>query len=109
MRRALPQLLLAAVCLLVLPLGLRATGAVQGSATLKPSYLPALEGPRERNPFDATLRLHHEGRKTELVADAIRKGRKLLDARVETEGDSIHLILRDGGVVTLDESDFSAE
>lgn len=53
MRRALPQLLLAAVCLLVLPLGLRATGAVHGSAALKPSYLPALEGPRERNPFDA--------------------------------------------------------
>lgn len=53
MRRPLPQLLLAAVCLLVLPLGLRATSTVHPSANLKPSYLPALEGPRERNPFDA--------------------------------------------------------
>ncbi len=53
MRRALPHLLLAAVCLLVLPLGLRATGALHPSVALKPSYLPALEGPRERNPFDA--------------------------------------------------------
>jgi len=53
MRRALPHLLLAAVCLLVLPLGLRGTGAVHQSAALKPSYLPALEGPRERIPFDA--------------------------------------------------------
>lgn len=53
MRRALPQLLLAAVCLLILPLGLRAAGGIHPTATLKPSYLPALEGPRARNPFDA--------------------------------------------------------
>jgi hypothetical protein len=52
-RAALAQLLLAAACLLLLPLGLRATGVFHPAVNVKPSYLPALEGPRERNPFDA--------------------------------------------------------
>jgi hypothetical protein len=54
MRRGeLPQLLLAGVCLLALPLAIRAAASRHPAATLKPSYLPALEGPRERGPFDA--------------------------------------------------------
>ena len=53
MRRAgLLPLLLAAVCLLALPLALRAANRLHPSAHLQPSYLPALEGPRERAPFD---------------------------------------------------------
>ena len=52
-RRALAQLLIAAACLLALPLALRAANRLHPSA-LKPSYLPALEGPRERAPFDGT-------------------------------------------------------
>ena len=54
MRRvALAQLLIAAAGLLVLPLALRAANRLHPSAALKPSYLPALEGPRERAPFEA--------------------------------------------------------
>ncbi|HYT66548.1 MAG TPA: hypothetical protein VEL51_09035 [Vicinamibacterales bacterium] len=52
-RSGLLQLLVAAACLLALPLGLRAANLLHPSANLKPSYLPAFEGPRERNPFDA--------------------------------------------------------
>lgn len=47
------QLLLAAAGLLVLPLGLRAANRLHPAPNLQPSYLPALYGPRERNPFDA--------------------------------------------------------
>ena len=50
---ALSQLLVAAACLLALPLGLRVANRVHPVAALQPSYLPALEGPRERAPFDA--------------------------------------------------------
>jgi hypothetical protein len=50
---ALGQLLAAAAGLLVLPLGLRAANRLHPSPALQPSYLPALYGPRERNPFDA--------------------------------------------------------
>jgi hypothetical protein len=52
-RTALSQLLLAAAALLVLPLGLRAANRLHPAPALRPSYLPALYGPRERNPFDA--------------------------------------------------------
>jgi hypothetical protein len=51
--RALAQLLLAAACLLALPLGLRAANRLHPAPALQPSYLPALEGPRARAPFDA--------------------------------------------------------
>ena len=50
---ALGQLLVAAAGLLILPLGLRAANRLHPSPSLQPSYLPALYGPRERNPFDA--------------------------------------------------------
>jgi hypothetical protein len=50
---ALGQLLLAAAGLLLVPLGLRAASRLHPSPNLRPSYLPALYGPRERNPFDA--------------------------------------------------------
>jgi hypothetical protein len=52
-RTALGQLLLAAAVLLVLPLGLRAANRLHAAPALRPSYLPALYGPRERTPFDA--------------------------------------------------------
>jgi len=45
-------LLLAAVGLLVVPLGLRAANRLHPAPDLQPSYLPALYGPRERNPFE---------------------------------------------------------
>ena len=46
------QLLAAAAGLLLLPLGLRAANRLHPAADLQPSYLPALEGPRPREPFD---------------------------------------------------------
>ena len=49
----LGQLLTAAAVLLVLPLGLRAANRLHPVPNLQPTYLPALYGPRERNPFDA--------------------------------------------------------
>lgn len=49
----LRELLIAAAALLVLPLGLRAAGRLHPIPNLQPTYLPALYGPRERNPFDA--------------------------------------------------------
>jgi hypothetical protein len=50
---AVGQLLVAAAALLILPLGLRAANRLHTVPNLPPSYLPALYGPRERNPFDA--------------------------------------------------------
>jgi len=52
-RTALTHLLVAAAVLLVLPLGIRAANRLHPAASLQPSYLPALEGPRERKPFEA--------------------------------------------------------
>jgi hypothetical protein len=52
-RAALPQLLLAVAGLLLIPLALRAANRLTAAPDLKPSYLPAIEGPRERLPFEA--------------------------------------------------------
>jgi hypothetical protein len=52
-RAALLQVLLAAAGLLLIPLGLRAANRLHAAPNLAPSYLPAIEGPRERAPFDA--------------------------------------------------------
>jgi len=52
-RTALTHLLVAAAALLVLPLGIRAANRWHPAASLQPSYLPAIEGPRERKPFEA--------------------------------------------------------
>jgi hypothetical protein len=52
-RAALGQLLLAAAGMLLIPLGLRAAVRLHHAPGLAPSYLPAIEGPRERAPFDA--------------------------------------------------------
>jgi hypothetical protein len=46
-------LFLALAGLLVLPLGLRAANRLHPAPHLQASYLPALSGPRERQPFDA--------------------------------------------------------
>ena len=51
--RQLTQLLLSAAGLLLLPLALRGATRLHPVPNLQPSYLPALEGPRERAPFDA--------------------------------------------------------
>jgi hypothetical protein len=48
------QLLLAAAGLLLLPLGLRAANRLHPVPNLQAAYLPALEGPRERLPFEAS-------------------------------------------------------
>src|SRR5689334_22312211 len=53
MNRQLTQLLLSAAGLLLLPLALRGATRLHPVPNLQPSYLPALEGPRERAPFDA--------------------------------------------------------
>lgn len=55
-RAALLQLLLAAAGLLLIPLALRAANRLAAAPDLKPSYLPAIEGPRERLPFEAHRR-----------------------------------------------------
>jgi hypothetical protein len=47
------RLLLAVAGLLLLPLGLRAANRLHPVPALHASYLPALEGPRERHAFDA--------------------------------------------------------
>ena len=47
------QLLLVAAGLLLMPLALRAASRLHPAPTLQPSYLPALEGSRERLPFEA--------------------------------------------------------
>lgn len=52
-RAALFHLLIAAVALLVVPLGIRAANRLHPAASLQPTYLPAIEGPRERAPFEA--------------------------------------------------------
>jgi hypothetical protein len=52
-RAALLQLLLAAAGLLLIPLALRAANRVRALPDLKPSYLPAIEGPRPRVAFEA--------------------------------------------------------
>lgn len=52
-RAALLQLLLAAAGLLLIPLGLRAANRIYAAPNLRPSYLPAIEGPRDRVPFEA--------------------------------------------------------
>ena len=49
----LGELVVAAAALLLLPLGLRAGSRLHPMPNLQPTYLPALYGPRERNPFDA--------------------------------------------------------
>jgi hypothetical protein len=46
--------LLSAAGLLLLPFALRGAAALHPIPGLQPSYLPALEGPRERVPFDAS-------------------------------------------------------
>jgi hypothetical protein len=51
---AVRSLLISAAGLLLIPLALRGTTALHPVPTLQPSYLPALEGPRERQPFDAS-------------------------------------------------------
>jgi hypothetical protein len=52
-RRALLHLLIAGAALLILPLGLRGAARLHPAPGLQPSYLPALEGPRERKAFEA--------------------------------------------------------
>ena len=52
--RALQQLLLPAAGLLLFPFVLRGATALHPTPSLEPSYLPALEGPRERARFDAS-------------------------------------------------------
>jgi hypothetical protein len=52
--RALGFLLLSAAGLLLLPLALRGAAALHPIPNLQPSYLPALEGPRARAPFDGS-------------------------------------------------------
>ncbi len=54
MNKALASLLLSAAGLLLLPLALRGAAALHPIPNLQPSYLPALEGPRERAPFDGS-------------------------------------------------------
>ena len=53
-RRPLQQLLLASAGLLLVPLALRGAAALHPIPDLKPSYLPSIEGPRERAPFDGS-------------------------------------------------------
>jgi hypothetical protein len=48
------SLLLSAAGLLLVPLVLRGATALHPIPNLQPSYLPALEGPRERAPFEAS-------------------------------------------------------
>src|SRR4051812_9686757 len=49
----LQRLVLVAVGLLAVPLAFRAANRLHPAPALRPSYLPALYGPRERNPFEA--------------------------------------------------------
>lgn len=50
--RGAAQLCLLAVLMLAVPFGLRALDAAFGGANVPASYLPALEGPRARGPFE---------------------------------------------------------
>jgi hypothetical protein len=52
--RRLQHLLLASAGLLVIPLALRGAAALHPVPNFQPSYLPSIEGPRERAPFDAS-------------------------------------------------------
>jgi len=52
--RELKFLLLSAAGLLLLPFALGGAAALHPIASLQPSYLPAIEGPRARVPFDAS-------------------------------------------------------
>ena len=52
-RAAALQLCLACAALVFLPLVLRAANRLHPGPALQPTYLPAIEGPRERLPFDA--------------------------------------------------------
>jgi hypothetical protein len=52
--RDLRHLLLASAGLLLIPLVLRGAAAIHPVPNLQPTYLPSLEGPRERAPFDAS-------------------------------------------------------
>jgi hypothetical protein len=52
--RPLVSLLLSAAGLLVFPLALRGVAARHPIANLQPPYLPAIDAPRERLPFDAS-------------------------------------------------------
>jgi hypothetical protein len=86
MRRAgLLFLLLAAVCLLALPLGLRAANRLHPAGTLQPSYLPALEGPRERVAFDGSRipDLQHLDPAWVVIGDSMAGSR--IDPRLLTE------------------------
>ena len=51
-RAAALQLCLACAAIAILPLGLRAMNRLYAAPALQPTYLPAIEGPRERLPFD---------------------------------------------------------
>src|SRR3954462_6266439 len=53
-RRDLTRLLESAAELVLSPLALRGATALHPVPKLQPSYLPAIEGPRERAPFDAS-------------------------------------------------------
>lgn len=50
--RAGVQLALCAVAIVLVPLAFRAINSARGVSALPPTYLPALEGPRERRPFE---------------------------------------------------------
>ena len=51
-RAAALQLCLACLAIVILPLGLRAANRLHPPPALQPTYLPAVEGPREPLPFD---------------------------------------------------------
>jgi hypothetical protein len=50
--RAGVQLALCLAAIVIVPFAFRAINSVRGVSALPPTYLPALEGPRERRPFD---------------------------------------------------------
>ena len=51
-RAAVIQLVWAGLCIVLLPLGIRAANTVAGVPALSESYLSAIEAPRTRRPFD---------------------------------------------------------
>lgn len=51
-RAAAIQLCVACAALLVFPLGIRVVNRLHHAPALQPTYLPAIEGPRQRLPFD---------------------------------------------------------
>ncbi|MGH9409796.1 MAG: hypothetical protein ACRD1V_10120, partial [Vicinamibacterales bacterium] len=52
-RAAVIELLLAGVCIVALPLAIRAVNAWTRTPAVSATYLPAIEGPRLRRPFEA--------------------------------------------------------